>query len=135
MMYKKPFFLNAAHAQSVRQDGITDKVPFLELFVRKNKQKLAAIAHPDPRGGKSRQKPSKISEICLPTRPKSVRAEAKVDKNRAKCLKFVYRLPKMVRASPKIVCQGGQIKCPQFQPSQPDCTAPNASPQLQHFPP
>ena len=102
MMYKKPFFLNAAHAQSVRQDGITDKVPFLELFVRKNKQKLAAIAHPDPRGGKSRQKPSKMSEICLPTRPKSVRAEAKVDKNRAKCLKFVYRLPKMVRASPKV---------------------------------
>ena len=63
----------------------------LEMFVRKNKQKLAAIAHPDPRGGKSRQKPSKMSEICLPTRPKSVRTEAKVDKNRAKCLKFVYR--------------------------------------------
>jgi len=38
----------------------------LELFVRKNKQKLAAIAHPGPRGGKSRQKPSKMSEICLP---------------------------------------------------------------------
>jgi hypothetical protein len=52
----------------------------LELFIRKNKQKLAAIAHPGPRGGKSRQKPSKMSEICLPTRPKSVRAEAKVDK-------------------------------------------------------
>lgn len=33
----------------------------LELFVRKNKQKLAAIAHPGPRGGKSRQKPSKMS--------------------------------------------------------------------------
>ena len=53
----------------------------LELFVRKNKQKLAAIAHPGPRGGKSRQKPSKMSEICLPTRPKSVLAEAKVDKD------------------------------------------------------
>ena len=38
----------------------------LELFVRKNKQKLAAIAHPSARGGKSRQKPSKMSESCLP---------------------------------------------------------------------
>ena len=74
----------------------------LEMFVRKNKQKLAAIAHPDPRGGKSRQKPSKMSEICLPTRPKSVRAVSKVDKNRAKCLKFVYCPLKMVRASPKV---------------------------------
>ena len=63
----------------------------LGMFVRKNKQKLAAVAHPGPRGGKIRQKPSKMSEICLPTRLKSVRAEAKVDKNRAKCLKFVYR--------------------------------------------
>ncbi|CDC60054.1 putative uncharacterized protein [Ligilactobacillus ruminis CAG:367] len=53
----------------------------LELFVRKNKQKLAAIAHPGPRGGKSRQKPSKMSEICLPTRSKSALAEAKVDKD------------------------------------------------------
>ena len=60
------------------------------MFVRKNKQKLAAIAHPGPRGGKSRQKPSKIPEFCLPTQSKSVREEAKVDKNRAKCLKFVY---------------------------------------------
>ncbi len=60
------------------------------MFVRKNKQKLAAIAHPGPRGGKSRQKPSKMPEICLPTRPKSVRTEAKVDKNRAKCLNLVY---------------------------------------------
>lgn len=47
----------------------------------KNKQKLAAIAHPGPRGGKSRQKPSKMSEICLPTRSKSALAEAKVDKD------------------------------------------------------
>ena len=38
----------------------------LELFVRKNKQKLAAIAYPGPRGGKSRQKPSKMPESCLP---------------------------------------------------------------------
>ena len=73
----------------------------LELFVRKNKQKLAAIAHPDPRGGKSRQKPSKMSEICLPTRSKSARTEEKVDKKRAKCLNLVYRLPKMVRAPRK----------------------------------
>lgn len=72
------------------------------MFVRKNKQKLADIAHPDPHGGKSRQKSSKMSEICLLPRPESVRAEAKVDKNRAKCLKFVCRLPKMVRASPKV---------------------------------
>lgn len=36
------------------------------MFVRKNKQKLAAIAHPG-------------------------RAESKVDKNRAKCLNLVYR--------------------------------------------
>ena len=63
----------------------------LELFVRKNKQKLAAIAHPSARGDKSRQKPSKMSESCLPPRPKSVRTEAKVDKNRSKCLNLVYR--------------------------------------------
>ena len=43
------------------------------------------------RRGKSRQKPSEMPESCLPTRPKSVRAEAKADKNRAKCLNFVYR--------------------------------------------
>ena len=72
------------------------------MFVRKNKQKLAAIAHPGPHGVKSRQKPSKMSEICLPTRPKSVRAVSKVDKNRAKCLNFVYCPLKMVRASPKV---------------------------------
>ena len=83
-------FLNAAHAQSVRQDGITD----LGMFVRKNKQKLAAIAHPGPRGIESRQKPSKMPESCLPTRPKSVRTEAKVDKNRAKCLNLFYHPPK-----------------------------------------
>lgn len=87
LMYKKPFFLNAAHAQSVRRDGITD----LEMFVCKNKQKLAAIAHPSPHGGKSRQKPSKMPEFCLPSRPKSVLAEAKADKNRSKCLNLVYR--------------------------------------------
>ncbi len=68
------------------------------MFVRKNKQKLAAIAHPGAHGGKSRQKPSKMSEICLPTRPKSARTEAKVDKNRAKCLKFVYRPDRNQRA-------------------------------------
>ena len=43
----------------------------------------------------------KISRNWLPLRIPT-RAEAKVDKNRAKCLKFVYRLPKMVRASPKV---------------------------------
>lgn len=84
------------------ETGLRTKCLFLELFVRKNKQKLAAIAHPDPRGGKSRQKLSKMSEICLPTRPKSVRVVSKVDKNRAKCLNLVYRPPKMVRASPKV---------------------------------
>lgn len=102
-MYKKPFFLNAAHAQSVRQDGITD----LEMFVRKNKQKLAAIAHPGPHGGKSRQKPSKMSEICL-LPPKNG--------------------PRIPESRPKIVYHGGQIKCPQLQPSQPDCTAPKCRP-------
>ena len=76
-MYKKPFFLNAAHAQSVRQDGITDKVLFWECLS------------------------VKISRNWLPLRI-PVRAEAKVDKNRAKCLNLVYRLPKMVRASPKV---------------------------------
>ena len=78
----------------------------LELFIRKNKQKLAAIAHPGPRGGKSRQKPSKMSEICLPP-PKMVRAS-----------------PKVGQKIGKIVYHGGQIKCPQLQPSQPDCTRP-----------
>ena len=77
----------------------------LELFVRKNKQKLAAIAHPGPREGKSRQKPSKMSEICLP--PKNG--------------------PRIPESRPKIVYQGGQIKCPQLQPSQPNCT-----PQMPH---
>ena len=43
----------------------------------------------------------KISRNWLPLRIPA-RAEAKVDKNRAKFLKFVYRLPKMVRASPKV---------------------------------
>ena len=81
----------------------------------------------------------KISRNWLPLRIPA-RAVSKVDKNRAKCLKFVYRPLKMVRASPKvgqkigkIVYQGGQIKFPQL--SQQDCTAPNASPQLQHLPP
>ena len=35
------------------------------------------------------------------------------------------RIPK---SRPKIVYQGGKIKCPQFQPSQPDCTAPKCRP-------
>jgi hypothetical protein len=55
-MYKKPFFLNAAHAQSVRQDGITDKVLFWECLS------------------------VKISRNWLPLRIPT-RAEAKVDKN------------------------------------------------------
>ncbi|MEO2782897.1 hypothetical protein ABHA69_05925, partial [Ligilactobacillus ruminis] len=78
----------------------------LELFVRKNKQKLAAIAHPGPRGGKSRQKPSKMPESCL-LPPKNG--------------------PRIPESRPKIVYQGGQIKCPQLQPSQPNCT-----PQMPH---
>ncbi|KLA43549.1 hypothetical protein LRP_751 [Ligilactobacillus ruminis] len=50
----------------------------LVMLVRKNKQKLAAIAHPGLRGGKSRQKPSKMPESCLPT-PKMVRVSPKID--------------------------------------------------------
>lgn len=64
------------------------------MFVCKNKQKLAAIAHPSARGGKSRQKPSKMPEICL-SPPKNG-----------------LRIPK---SRPKIVYQGGKIKCPQLQ--------------------
>ena len=85
------------------------------MFVRKNKQKPDAIAHPSARGGKSRQKPSKMSESCLPT-PKN---GPRIPENSPKIGKIVY--------------QGGQIKFPQL--SQQDCTAPNASPQLQHLPP
>ena len=92
--YKKLFFFKCSTRSISKSRRDYGQSAVLELFVRKNKQKLATIAHPDPRGGKSRQKLSKMSEICLPTRPKSVRAEAKVDKNRAKCLKFVYRPPK-----------------------------------------
>ena len=77
--------------------GLRTKCLFLELFVRKNKQKLAAIAHPDPRGGKSRQKPSKMPEICL-SPPKNG--------------------PRIPKSRPKIVYQGGQIKCPQLQKPQ-----------------
>ena len=69
----------------------------LELFVRKNKQKLAAIAHPGPRGGKSRQRLSKMPESFLPT-PKN---GPRIPENRPKIGKIVY--------------QGGQIKCPQLQ--------------------
>ena len=90
-MYKKPFFLNAAHAQSVRQDGITDKVLFLSCLSVKISRN-----YPSASGGKSRQKSSKMSEICLPTRPKSVRAVSKVDKNRAKCLNLFYHPPKKI---------------------------------------
>ena len=43
----------------------------------------------------------KISRNWLPLRIPA-RAEAKVDKNRAKCLNFVYCPLKMVRASPKV---------------------------------
>ena len=77
------------------------------MFVCKNKQKLAAIAHPSARGGKSRQKPSKMPEICL-SPPKNG--------------------PRILESRPKIVYHGGQIKCPQLQPSQPDCTAPKCRP-------
>lgn len=63
----------------------------------KNKQKLAAIVHPGPRGGKSRQKPSKMPESCLPP-PKN---GPRIPESRPKIGKIVY--------------QGGQIKCPQLQ--------------------
>ncbi len=82
------------------------------MLVRKNKQKLAAIAHPGPCGVKSRQKPSKMPESCLPT-PKN---GPRIPENRPKIGKIVY--------------QGGQIKFP--QPSQPDCTA--QMPPLTHSP-
>ena len=78
------------------------------MLVRKNKQKLAAIAHPGPCGVKSRQKPSKLPASCLPTPQNGPR----IPENRPKIGKIVY--------------QGAQIKFP--QPSQPDCTAPNAAP-------
>ena len=84
-------------------------------------------------GGKSRQKPIKVSEFCLPTRPKSVRTEAKVDKNRSKCLNLVYRpdedsarrsenrsdsvvrtkttLPKIIKASVHVSIRGTLYPC------------------------
>lgn len=44
-----------------------------------------------PRNIESGQKLIKMPEFCLLIRPKSARAVSKVDKNRSKCLKFVYR--------------------------------------------
>ena len=44
-----------------------------------------------PRNIESGQKLIKMPEFCLPNRPKSMHTEAKVDKNRAKCLNLVYR--------------------------------------------
>ena len=81
LMYKKLFFFKCSTRSISTSRRDYGQSAVLELFVRKNKQKLAAIAHPGPRGGKSRQKPSKMSEICLPTRSKSALAEAKVDKD------------------------------------------------------
>lgn len=40
----------------------------------------------------SRQKPEGMCDFCLPAGRNSVRAEPKVDKNRSKCVIFVYRL-------------------------------------------
>ena len=72
----------------------TDKVPFLaDLSVSKT--------HFTDKPAISSDLSVKISRNWLPLRIPT-RMEAKVDKNRAKCLKFVYRLPKMVRASPKV---------------------------------
>ena len=93
-MYKKLFFFKCSTCSIGTSRSYYGQSAVLELFIHKNKQKLAAIAHPGPRGGESRQKPIKMSEICLPTRLKSVRAEAKVDKNRSKCLNLFYHPPK-----------------------------------------
>ena len=66
--YKKLFFSKCSTRSISKSRRDYGQSAVLELFVRKNKQKLAAIAHPDPHGGKSRQKSSKMPEICLPTR-------------------------------------------------------------------
>ena len=42
------------------------------------------------RGLESRQKPGEMCDFCLPDTPKSRRAALKVDKNREKCVIFVY---------------------------------------------
>ena len=58
------------------------------MFVRKNKQKLAAIAHPGPRGGKSRQKPIKMPESFLPPSQKNMHKKAAAPTLRL--LKIIY---------------------------------------------
>lgn len=42
-------------------------------------------------GTESRQKLEEMCDFCLPAGRNSVRAEPKVDKNRRKCVIFVYR--------------------------------------------
>ena len=43
------------------------------------------------RGLESRQKLGEMSDFCLPDSPNPGRADLKVDKNRGKCVIFVYR--------------------------------------------
>lgn len=65
-MYKKLFFFKCSTRSIGTSRSYYGQSAVLELFIRKNKQKLAAIAHPSARGGKSRQKPSKMPESFLP---------------------------------------------------------------------
>ncbi|MFJ6910429.1 MAG: hypothetical protein ACIRZM_09460, partial [Ligilactobacillus ruminis] len=44
-----------------------------------------------PLYGHNRQKPGEMFDFCLPPTPKTGRADLEVDKNREKCLIFVYR--------------------------------------------
>ena len=52
------------------------------------------------RRGKSRQKPREMCGFCLPAGRNSGRADLKVDKNRGKCVIFVYRLIQNCGARP-----------------------------------
>ena len=52
-------------------------------------------------GPRSRQKRSKMSEFCLPKPPKSACEDLEVDKNRDKCLNFVYAASKISSRAPQ----------------------------------
>ena len=73
-------WLNAVHTEAK-----ADRWVCAEAKVDKNRAKcLNFVYRPNEdrvHGDKSRQKPIKMLEFYLPTRPKSAHAEAKVDKN------------------------------------------------------
>ncbi len=53
------------------------------------------------RGLESRQKPGKMCDFCLPAGSNLGRAASEVDKNRRKCLIFVYRLVQIKGTRPR----------------------------------